>query len=270
MAAAARCVARDEYRPAADSPLNRIVAVALLALGLVWTVQAAGEADFDDSIYPVAAMRWVEEQGLLGQRLMTDDAWGGYVILKYWPKQKVFVDDRYDMYPRRVLEDFIDFSDADGRWREILDRNGIEVVVWPAKATIVRLMETDPGVDGGPPGRAWPSVFVRGRPPGGRPAGIGQRAGPGPSPPPTGLEEAVDGFVAGQAVPFSVVSRRAPGRRRPSPTWPAARCSPPASTSSSWPASCSAGSTAGTLDRDAPPSAAPTERPARSATASGT
>ena len=107
---------------------------ALLGLGLVWTAQAAGQADFDDSIYPVAAMRWVEEQGLLGQRLMTDDAWGGYLILKYWPKQKVFVDDRYDMYPRRVLEDFIDFSDADGRWREILDRNGIEVVVWPAEA----------------------------------------------------------------------------------------------------------------------------------------
>src|SRR5688572_11795734 len=66
VAVAARCVARDEFRPPSDSPLNRIVAVALLALGLVWTAQAAGQADFDDSIYPVAAMRWVEEQGLLG------------------------------------------------------------------------------------------------------------------------------------------------------------------------------------------------------------
>ena len=238
VAAAARCVARDEFRPAADSPLNRIVAVALVALGLTWTVQAAGQPDFDDSIYPVAAMRFVEEQGLLGQRLMTDDAWGGYVILKYWPRQKVFVDDRYDMYPRRVLEDFIDFSDADGRWREILDRNGIEVVVWPVKATIVRFMETDP---------AWTevhrdkraAVFVRGRPlAAARPASAGTPApeptaptpsAPAPStptprapaprapaprapaPPAGGLEEAVDRFVAGQAVPFSVVTRRLPG-----------------------------------------------------------
>jgi hypothetical protein len=210
VAAAARCVARDEYRPAADSPLNRIVAVALLALGLIWTVQAAGQSDFDDSIYPVAAMRWVEEQGLLGQRLMTDDAWGGYVILKYWPKQKVFVDDRYDMYPRRVLEDFIDFSDADGRWREILDRNGIEVVVWPVKATIVRFLETDP---------AWTevhrdkraAVFVRGRPlAAAQPASAGTPA-PEPTPPAAGLEEAVRRFVADQPVPFSVVTRRLPG-----------------------------------------------------------
>ncbi|HET9772503.1 MAG TPA: serine hydrolase, partial [Acidimicrobiia bacterium] len=210
VAAAARCVARDEFRPPSDSPLNRIVAVALLALGLVWTAQAAGEPDFDDSIYPVKAMRWVEEQGLLGQRLMTDDAWGGYVILKYWPKQKVFVDDRYDMYPRRVLDDFIDFSDADGRWKEILERNGIEVVVWPAKATIVRLMETDP---------AWTAVhrdklavvFVRGRPlAAAQPASVPAPPPSVPAPPSPALEEAVGEFVAAQPVPFSVVARRLP------------------------------------------------------------
>ena len=215
VAVAARCVARDEFRPLSDSPLNRIVAVAFLALGLVWTAQAAGQADFDDSTYPVAAMRWVEEQGLLGQRLMTDDAWGGYLILKYWPKQKVFVDDRYDMYPRRVLEDFIDFSDADGRWREILDRNGIEVVVWPAQATIVRLMETDP---------AWTAVhrdkravvFVRGRPlAAAQPASAPPAAEPTPTPPASvpprsGLQEAVGRFVDAQRVPFSVVARRLP------------------------------------------------------------
>ena len=205
VAVAARCVARDEFRPSSDSPLNRILAVALLALGLLWTAQAAGKPDFDNSRYPVAALRWVEEQGLLGRRLMTDDAWGGYLILNYWPKQKVFVDDRYDMYPRRVLEDFIAFSDADGRWREILDRTGIEVVVWPATATVVRLMEGDPG---------WTAVhrddravvFVRGRP-----QVAAQPAGTPPAPPPgTNLEEAIGRFVAEQPVPFSIVTRRLP------------------------------------------------------------
>ena len=207
VAAAARCVARDAPRPAADSPLNRILAVALLALGLVWTAQAAGEQNFDDSIYPVEAMRWVDEHGLLGQRLMTDDAWGGYLILKYWPEQKVFVDDRYDMYPRPVLEDFIRFSDADGRWREILDRNRIDVVVWPAKATIVRLMEADPG---------WTVVHrdkravVLTRAPPTPPDTPSGTAAPAGLPAPPELEETVDRFVAEQSVPFSVVARRLP------------------------------------------------------------
>jgi beta-lactamase class A len=225
VAAAARCVAREAQRPASDSPLNRIVAAALLGLGLVWTAQAASESDFDDSIYPVKAMRWVEDNGLMGQRLMTDDAWGGYLILKYWPKQKVFVDDRYDMYPRPILDDFIDFSDADARWREILERHRIDLVVWPAKATIVQLMEADPGwkvtyrdkravvlLPSGAPAAQSPA------PPPAAPA----RAAPGgasaPVPVPIGaassadvaLGRAVNGFVTGQSVPFSVVARRLP------------------------------------------------------------
>ena len=145
VAAAARCVARDHVRPAGDSPLNRIVAAALIGLGLIWTVRAAGEPDFDYAKFPVTAMGWVADNGLLGRRLMTTDAWAGYVILRYWPEQKVFVDDRYDMYPRPILEDFLGFSDADGRWRDILDRYRIQVVVWPPAEAIVRLMEADGG-----------------------------------------------------------------------------------------------------------------------------
>jgi beta-lactamase class A len=218
VAAAARCVARDAPRPAADSPLNRIVAVALLGLGLVWTAQAAGEPNFDDSIYPVAAMRWVADNGLLGQRLMTDDAWGGYLILKYWPEQKVFVDDRYDMYPRSVLEDFLHFSDADGRWSEILDRNRIDLVVWPANAPIVRLMEASPGwtevhrdkravvlVRHAAPPTAVPPPAPE--PPKGTPAPDPPKGTSAPAP---GLGKVVDRFVAEQPVPFSVVIRRLP------------------------------------------------------------
>jgi hypothetical protein len=203
VAAAARCIARDDFRPASDSPLNRLVALALLGLGLIWTAQAAGQPNFDTSIYPVAAMEYVEEHGLLGQRLMTDDAWGGYVILKYWPEQKVFVDDRYDMYPRPVLEDFLKFSDADRSWREILDRNRIDVVVWKVKATVAQLMEADPG---------WTVVhrdkmalvFTRAKP-----AQTPPEA-PAPAPQPRALRTIIDEFVAEQAVPFSVVARRLP------------------------------------------------------------
>jgi beta-lactamase class A len=206
VAAAARCVARHDYRPASDSPLNRLVAAALVGLGLIWTGQAAGDPDFDTSIYPVTAMRYVEEHGLLGQRLMTDDAWGGYIILKYWPRQQVFVDDRYDMYPRPVLEDFLHFSDADRRWREVLDRNRIDVVVWSAKTQVAQLMETDPG---------WTVVhrdkkaivFTRAKAPPPEPPNPDLPRG-GAAPPP--LDEVVDRFVAEQDVPFRVVARRLP------------------------------------------------------------
>ena len=211
VAAAARCVGRDEYRPPADSPLNRLVAVALVGLGLVWTAQAAGQPDFDTSTYPVTALHWVADHGLLGQRLMTTDAWAGYVILRWWPQQKVFVDDRYDMYPKPLLEDFIRFDDADRRWREILDRWRIDVVVWRADSTIVRLMEAGPG---------WNEVYrdkkavvlTRAKPaPAPAPASAAEPpATPKQSAAPAGLDAAVDGFVGGAPVPFSVVARPLP------------------------------------------------------------
>jgi beta-lactamase class A len=213
VAAAARCVGRDEFRPPADSPLNRIVAAALIGLGLVWTAQAAGQPDYDLTTYPVTAMRWVADHGLLGQRLMTTDAWAGYVIVKYWPQQKVFVDDRYDMYPRPVLEDFIHFDDGDRRWREILDRNRIDVVVWRANDAIVRLMETDPGwTEGYRDKKAVVLTRARAAPdppaaqptePAAPPKGTG-------APAPAGLGETVDRFAAGQPVPVSVVARLLP------------------------------------------------------------
>ena len=63
-------------------------------------MNAAGQPNFDFTGYPVGAMQAVARDGLLGKRLLTTDYDAGYVILQYWPSQQVFIDDRYDMYPR--------------------------------------------------------------------------------------------------------------------------------------------------------------------------
>ena len=61
--------------------------------------RSAVQPDFDLKRYPVAAMHALDTEHRLGGRLLTTDAWAGYVIYKYWPEQHVFFDDRYDMYP---------------------------------------------------------------------------------------------------------------------------------------------------------------------------
>src|SRR5205807_10125604 len=104
------------------------------------------------------------------------------------------------------------FSDADGRWRDVLDRNRIDVVVWRAPQAIVRLMEADPG---------WTAVYTDKR------AVVLVRAGSSaaPAPPPAPAPPAapnrtsapapylgatVERFAAEQPVPFSVVARLLP------------------------------------------------------------
>jgi hypothetical protein len=196
---AARALAPRVPRSAAGTPLNRIVAGALLALAVLWGAQAAGEPDFDLHDYPVAAMRFVSDHGLLGQRLMTDDRWGGYLILADWPRQKVFVDDRYDMYPLPVLHDSFRFSDADSSWPEILDRWNIDVVVWRRGAAITQKIAADARWE-----RRYEdgvaAVFVR-RPP--SPAIPPSAAAPPAARP--DLQGLVDRFAASRSVPFSIV-----------------------------------------------------------------
>lgn len=142
---AARALTAVSERPEPASRLNRLLAGMLLAVALLWTVQAAVEPDYALKGYPVEAMRFVADEDLLGRRLMSDDGWGGYLILRWWPQQRVFMDDRFDMYPRDIIRDFIKFSDADPRWKQILDKYRIEVVVWDPQRPIVQLLESDPG-----------------------------------------------------------------------------------------------------------------------------
>ena len=215
VAVAARAVAPATVRRDEGNALNRVVALALLALAAMWGVQAGREPNLDLSRYPVAALRSVTGNGLLGQRMITTDQWAGYVILEHWPQQQVFADDRFDMYPLDVLRDLFRFSDADPSWPDILDRRRIDVVLWPRRAPIVGLLAADSRWE-----RRYDddlaTVFVRRPPAPPAPApqvpadGNGERAGPAAP----DLQTVVDRFVASQSVPFSVVVEdRATGAR---------------------------------------------------------
>lgn len=83
---------------------------------VVLTVRAAAQPDYSFAGYPVGAMQAVQRDGLLGRRLLTSDADAGYVILQDWPAQRVFLDDRYDMYPRPVIADYLTLAHARPGW----------------------------------------------------------------------------------------------------------------------------------------------------------
>jgi hypothetical protein len=139
----ARAVASATSRPELAGRLNRPLGAMLLGLGLLWTGEAVVTPDFAFDRYPVKAMQFLEGKDLLGRRLMTNDAWAGYLILQ-WPDQRVFIDDRYDMYPPKITYDYIRFSKADPRWKEILDQYRIDTIVWKRGAPIVQLLDADP------------------------------------------------------------------------------------------------------------------------------
>ena len=133
----ARAFARDHERP--DTARRSVVvgAVALMAfLALMIGVRASQQRDFIFATYPVKAMHYVDQHGLLGTRLLTTDADAGYVILEYYPRQRVFIDDRYDMYPTKVIHDSFTVADGKPGWEKVLDHYRIETVLWDRDSTL--------------------------------------------------------------------------------------------------------------------------------------
>src|SRR6185503_12805986 len=106
-----------------------VVVLAVIA-GAVF-LRAFTEPDFVTVSYPVKAMNAVERHDLIGRRLLMDDGDAAYAVLGWYPQQKVFIDDRYDMYPEKVIYDFFDLSSGQRNWAKILHRYDVEVVIWP-------------------------------------------------------------------------------------------------------------------------------------------
>ena len=80
----------------------------------------------------------------MGKRLLTTDAAAGYVILEDWPQQKVFIDDRYDMYPTAVIYDYFDLTEGKPGWNKILDRYRVETIVWGEDSSLAADLNASP------------------------------------------------------------------------------------------------------------------------------
>src|SRR3954470_1245634 len=134
--------AGDEEKPSELRGTMVAAAITVLVLAAVMMgYQASTEKDFDFATYPVASMRYLERHDLMGRHLLTTDAAAGYVILEDWPQQKVFIDDRYDMYPTSVIYDYFDLTGAKPGWSEVLDRYDVEVIVWGKDSALASLLD---------------------------------------------------------------------------------------------------------------------------------
>jgi hypothetical protein len=136
----------DETRERrADRLATGRVLVALLALMLVYSsVDAITGPAFDFHGNPVAAMHAVEHDGLLGRRVAEWNGWGGYVALRYWPRQPVFMDDRFDMYPVPFIRETFELQDVTPQWQDVLRRTRVEVVVWRTDDALSQVLAESP------------------------------------------------------------------------------------------------------------------------------
>jgi len=77
---------------------------------------------------PEAGARFIESNDLPGQ-VFNAQEWGGYLIYRWYPSRRVFIDGRVDMYGPEVVNAYLDVVTVKDSWREVLDRNAVRTVL---------------------------------------------------------------------------------------------------------------------------------------------
>lgn len=120
-----------------DPVPNLLFAGALAALAVAFVAVAATRPAFDLGGYPVALVH----DARAGGRVVAPDVVGGYSILDRGRDAHVFVDDRVDMYPRRVVEDSLSLVDGTPASLAILDRYRADAVIWGRDKPLAAILE---------------------------------------------------------------------------------------------------------------------------------
>jgi hypothetical protein len=101
--------------------------------------------------FPHAAVQQME-QGAWPGRLYNDYVWGGYLLWKLYPKRKVFIDGRAEVYyASGAFDDEMVLHNAENGWQEVLDRRQIDVILTARNDTLANALNRSPD---------WQRVFM--------------------------------------------------------------------------------------------------------------
>jgi hypothetical protein len=122
--------------------LNRAALATILAAFAVFGSLVAVSDPLDFVGYPIEAVTYLEEQGLLStpHRVLEQDFVGNYITFRYGSEVRIFIDDRFDMYPVSVSLDYRTLVAAGPEAFDVLDRHKIDVVLWQRKEPLVPLL----------------------------------------------------------------------------------------------------------------------------------
>jgi len=124
-------------------PLYGLASVALaVALfrtgGPAWRVP-----DFPPQRFPLAALAAADKNSL-GARMFTSDQWADYMIYRYWPTRRVFIDGRSDFYGPALGAQYLEALSARHGWEQIFAQYQFDVALLPAEWPLATVLKVRP------------------------------------------------------------------------------------------------------------------------------
>jgi hypothetical protein len=134
---------RDFSRGMSRSSVWAPVVIACVA---IWPWE--GPRDFPENKFPVTAVQQMATSIAPANgdqpRILTSDQWGDYLIYRFYPNQRVFVDGRSDFYGPKLGKEYIDLLTASPGWDRVLERYRFDLALLPTEWPLGQLMMRDP------------------------------------------------------------------------------------------------------------------------------
>jgi len=137
----ARRIPSSEVLKKLDRPVVSVGLLCLIALALALKLPANNVSEHvSQEKFPVEAATFIEQTDLEG-RIFNRYGWGGYLIWRFYPERKVFVDGRADLYlTADVFEDYIETTKLEVDPEEVLAKYSITHVLMQEDAALVRYL----------------------------------------------------------------------------------------------------------------------------------
>jgi len=139
---------RDCLRDFSAAPARSTVWVPVILVLLLAGLHGDWPQDFPANKFPVDAINrnagLIAPRGRAAPRILTSDQWGDYLIYRFYPQQKVFVDGRSDFYGPEVGREYLDLMNAAPDWESIMTRRRFDLALVPAEWPLAQLLMRDP------------------------------------------------------------------------------------------------------------------------------
>lgn len=112
------------------TPLSKVVLAAAGIIAVFITAQRLRAPDLDLETYPVDAISWLADQPGRSGNVVTDETTGNLLTLLDEPDWPVALDDRIDMYPPDVVDEYLELLYAEEGWEGVLDAWDADAVIW--------------------------------------------------------------------------------------------------------------------------------------------
>lgn len=98
------------------------------------------EHNFDADKKPVAASKFLEKEYIQGNMFNMDE-FGDYIIYRNYPRYKVFIDGRIDMYGVKMLKEYNKVIGFESGWEKILGKYNIKWVIYDSSSPLSRYLK---------------------------------------------------------------------------------------------------------------------------------